>query len=254
MNKICFLKDTGKFVLPECEKGKDIVVTYRNGFNYNLPQIENAQYIEFEKFKCMYNDINADCIVFVGLNRIITPSNRCEYVFEYLFSNTPNISKYSIDTAPFIGEPWRLWFHFGIGYGKWLGTTYSFFVETDWKHWFERDNDDSIISAESIEKEITGVASDIDELAFYADFYEPDKELTNFYKDVKQIAFEKYSTPKNIILFLLKELNKHIDLDFDFDTYRDTKKISLPNLGIYRFIYEENIRRMKIYNTIALCR
>lgn len=245
--KVQFLKDTSQAEIPApVFYGKTIVV-YRDG--YKLPILPYAKFIEFEKYKVQYINDEPEFIIFIGLNRIIVPANRCEFVFEYLFANTPHILKMSIDTNPFIGEPWRLWFHYGIVNGGWLGATYSFFVETDWQHWFYRDNQNSIISAESIKSNLEDTYSDLELLTTTYKLYEPDNMLIQYYKEIKELAFEKYATPKQLIQFMLKQINNHLNIDFGFDTYLKNKDTLLPDLPIIRFMIEENNRRMNIYNT-----
>jgi len=73
----------------------------------------------------------ADNIVFVGTNRIITPSSRTDPVFELLFTGV-RMNKISVDTCPFISVPWRTWFHFGITNRPYGRYDYSYAAETDW--------------------------------------------------------------------------------------------------------------------------
>ena len=48
---------------------------------------------------------------------------------------------------------------------------------------------------------------------------------------------------------MIKNLNDKIGFKLGFDSYLDNKQIALPNLNIFKFIVEENNRRMAIYNT-----
>ncbi|GAB1358680.1 hypothetical protein MASR1M31_04590 [Porphyromonadaceae bacterium] len=244
--KIQFIKDTSKPTLNSIRD--NTLFVYRD--EYHIPQIEGVKSIEFEKYKLTYMDYHPDMIVFFGLNQIIVPSNRCEFVFEYLYANTPQIEKISVDSSPFIGEPWRLWFHFALVHGSWLGTTYSYFVETDWQHWFYRDSESSIISAPNIHERLDSVYSDLDQLTTSFVLVEPDEHQTSLYNELKSFAFEKYATPKLIIQFMLKELNKSIGTKISFESYLTNDTITVPSFGIYRFVVEENVRRMKIYNKI----
>lgn len=245
--KVQFLKDTSTAIIPDDFHNEKTLVVFRDG--YKLPKIEGAQFIEFEKYKSQYINLKPDRIVMVGTNRIFVPSIRCELVFEYLQTMTGHIDKISIDNSPFVGEPWRLWFHYSLAFGQWLGFNYSYIVETDWQHWFYRDSENSVISAKSIDGNFIDTVSDLERLNTIFEFYEPDSFLTDYYNEVKKAAFEKYSTPKQLTQFMAKHLNKHLQIDFDFDSYRRNKKLVLPDFGVYRFIAEENQRRMDIYNT-----
>lgn len=248
MYKIQFIKDTSKAIIPK-EFKENTLVIFREG--YKLPNIPKAEYIEFEKYKITYTNYHPNNIIMVGTNRIFVPQRRCDLVFEYLQTMTSHINKMSIDTEPFIGEPWRLWFHWSLAYGTWLGFNYSYVVETDWQHWFYRDNETSIIEADNIKDKIGEVNSDLKRVNTSFEFYDPDLFLSEFYNEVKDVAFAKYSTPKLIIQMMNKELNKHLSINFDFNSYLDNKSYKLPNFGIYRFIAEECRRRMSIYNTFT---
>jgi len=245
--KVQFLRDTSQAIIPAPIYEGNTLVIYRDG--YKLPIIPNAQFIEFEKYKSSYINYHPDFIVMIGTNRIFIPSIRCELVFEYLQTMTSQIEKISIDTSPFIGEPWRLWYHYSLAYGTWLDYNYSYIVETDWQHWFYRDSEKSVISSESIKGNLLGTYSDLELLNTTYKIYEPDKMILQYYNEIKEIAFEKYSTPKQLIQFMLKQINTHLNIDFGFDTYLKNKEILLPDLPIVNFLIEENNRRMNIYNT-----
>lgn len=248
--KIQFLKDTSKAKFPQKVHSSDTLVLYREG--YDLPKINNAVYMDFEKYRSVFTELNPKIIVMVGTNRIFVPSLRCDLVFEHLQTMTNHIEKYSVDTSPYIGEPWRLWFHYSLVYGQWLGYKYSYIVETDWQHWFYRDSDNSVISSENIKEDFKCFYSDLNIMVSSFDFYEPDLFLNDIYFKVKEFAFEKHNTPKLIIQTMLKELNKSLGIKFDFESYRENKNFKIPNFGVYKFVVEENIRRMKIYNTYGL--
>jgi hypothetical protein len=176
----------------------------------------------------------------------MTPSNRTELVFEYLQTMTSHINKYSIDTAPFIGEPWRAWIHYSIAFGQWLGITYSYAIETDWNHWFMRNQDScALINANN-----RGTYSDLEQLTTMFTFREPTADELDMYKKLKSIAFDKFDTPKALIKWFAKELSKQLQIELTFESYLTNKSYILPNLGIFKFIAEENQRRMSIYNEL----
>lgn len=120
-----FLQDVRNAIIPPA-KGKTIVVHHHK---YEPPIIDGVEYYDFNTYKDRFPAIYADRIICVGANRFFTPSGRCHQVYEYLQTLTNHIDKYSIDTEPFIGEPWRLWFHYSIAYGEFLGFNYSYPVE-----------------------------------------------------------------------------------------------------------------------------
>jgi hypothetical protein len=244
--RIQFLKDISTAKIPlEYHNSKTIVI-YREG--YKLPNIKGAIYMDFEKYKSLYINIQPEVIVLVGLNRIFVPANRCELVFEYLQTMTSHIKKYSIDTSPFIGEPWRFWFHYSVVFGTFLGINYSYAIETDWQHWFYRDSEKCII--QNLKEDIKDTYSDLERLYTTFEFYEPDNNLMDYYHNVKEMTFDKFGTPKLIIQMMMKNLNNHLNIKSDLESYRSNEKILMPNLGIYKFIAEENKRRMDIYNQL----
>ena len=105
--KIQFLVNTGAADVGEILP--DTYLVYKEG--YNVPNLSDVTYLEFQEFKNTYFSIHTNKIIFVGINRMINPATRCEMVFDYMQSMTRNIEKISIDTEPFIGEPWRFWYH-----------------------------------------------------------------------------------------------------------------------------------------------
>lgn len=244
--RIQFLKDTSKAIIPCNLHNENTLVLFRDG--YKLPDIPNAKFMEFEKYRNIYSEIHPKSIIIFGLNRIITPSNRCDFVFEYLQTTTNHIKKISIDTAPFIGEPWRLWFHYSVCMGSFLGINYSYAIETDWQHWFYRDTEKCLLLDTEVSKSINETYSDIDLLKTEFVFHEASYEDKNWYFEAKEFVFNKYETPKLIISNLLKMVNDRYQIKINFDSYLINKQIKLPDLGIYRFMKEENERRMKIFN------
>lgn len=243
-----FIKDTSKpnlnFDIPNGS-----LVIYRDG--YRLPQFNNVEYINFEEFKKQYSITVAPMFIMVGVNRMINPSNRCDMVNEYLQTMTPNISKISIDNSPFIGEPWRLWFHYSITNTGQFNITYSYAIETEWQHWFYREARDCRVSGDNIKMFIDNTYSDLDRLETVFDFYDVEPHQQEWYEEAKQHIFSKFDSPKLLINNLLKLANKHFQTNIDFDSFRTNVKFTLPDLGVYRFLAEENTRRMKIYNAIT---
>src|SRR6056297_1138287 len=103
MKRVQFLKDTACAQIDAPEK---TLVVYREGFGHVPPAIPGAEYIEFSEYKIRYTTFAPEMIVLVGLNRMINPGNRCDMVNEYLQTMTNHTPKVSIDTEPYLGEPW----------------------------------------------------------------------------------------------------------------------------------------------------
>jgi hypothetical protein len=243
-----FLKNTAT---AQIDYPENTLLIYRDGFGYDLPDLPGVEYIEFLDYKARYTTFDPELIVVIGLNRIITPSNRCDMVNEYLQTMTPSTPKMCVDTAPFIGEPWRLWFHYSIANAGRFNVPYSYVIETEWLNWFYRDTNYCRLSGDNIKLFITDTASDLD--AYHTDFTLRDvtEEEERWYKWTKSQVFEKYDTPKLLINNMLKLSNKYYGLDIGYDSFKTNEKLIVPDVGVYRFVVEEAKRRMAIYNAVV---
>jgi hypothetical protein len=245
--KIQILKDTSKATFEELPP--DTILVYREG--YELPDLKGVEYFDVEDYKAVYSNIHSNCIIVVGYNRIIKPSNRCDFIFEHLTTLTANQIKYSIDNEPFLGEPWRYWWHQQLtGTGKKFGIPYSYTIETEWQKWFYRDEQDCRLSGANIKMFIDDVYSDLDKKQSSFTFYAPSDDEIEWYEQAKEHVFAKYGTPKMLITNLLKMVNEHFEIKFNYDSYRSNDDFLLPELGVYKFMAEENKRRMDTYNSI----
>jgi hypothetical protein len=246
MAKIFFTKDI-KNIGPQLPSDfiKDAVMVCHE--MYDRPGIEPKQVIEWSKYRAVYSDLGASKIILVGLNRMINPANRCDFVHTYLTTLTPNIPKIVIDTAPFIGEPWRLFFHYLFTHTNKFGADYSYPIEGEWQKWFYRETNDCRLSAENINLFINSTYTELEALKSTYDFFEVDDNL-EWYNEIKAHIFQKFSSPKMWISGLLGECNKQFKIKFDFDSYLENKNFKLPDLKVYAFVVEENKRRQGIYN------
>ncbi len=244
MNKVIFVKNINDAPLPKLPEDAVIVVHEM----YQKPQIEGVRVMDWQKYKVVYSEIETSQLVFVGVNRMITPSNRCDMVNDYIQVLSRNTPKITIDTAPFIGEPWRLWFHYSVCFGEWMGMNYSYPVEGEWQKWFYYETNECRLSGENLPLFIRDTYSDLDSLTTAFEFYEPEANQIEWYDEAKNFVFEKYDTPKLLVNNLLKMSNQHFQSNIDFDTYLSNQKYLLPDLGVFRFVVEENNRRKSIYN------
>lgn len=242
--KIQFLKDTSKAIIKDTPNGT--VVVYHS--MYKPPEVPGAIYMEWEKYRVMFSEVETTCLILVGLNRMINPSNRCEMVNDYLQVMTQNLRKIVIDSSPFIGEPWRVWFHYSVVFSSFMGINYSYPIEGEWQKWFYRDINDCRLSAENLKLFVKETYSDLNILKSSFSVYEPSYEDLMWYSESKKFIFEKYDSPKLLIQNLLKLCNQRYQVAIDFNSYLGNGKHALPDLGIYRFLIEENERRMNIYN------
>jgi hypothetical protein len=245
--KIQFVKDTTKAIVEDPPNGT--VVVFHS--IYKPPVIQGATYIEWEKYRVMFSEVETSCLILVGLNRMINPSNRCDMVNDYLQVLTQNIRKISIDNSPFIGEPWRLWYHYSVVFSSFMGINYSYPIEGEWQKWFYRETNECRLSADNLKLFVKDTYCDLDSLKTEFIAYESSPEDLAWYTESKEFIFAKYDSPKLLIQNLLKLCNQRFQTDIDFNTYLSNQSIKLPDLGVYRFMIEENERRMNIYN--AFC-
>lgn len=243
MRKVIFTENIGAVEIDNLPNDTLMVVHEM----YDTPNID-VQTVDWLTFKNTYTNYETSQYIIVGANRMITPSNRCDMVNDFLQVMTKSIPKISIDTSPFIGEPWRLWYHYSLALGEWLGVDYSYPIERDWLRWFYLEQNHSKISADYLPMNIKNTYSDLSELDTSFEVNEVNEIQEEYYTEAKEHVFEKYSTPKLLTNNLLKILNKYFHLDFGHESYLTNRKYRLPDLGIYRYIMEENKRRMDIYN------
>jgi hypothetical protein len=246
MHKIQFVKKYSDCILPTILPNTYVI------YHKEKPKIDiDIGSFSFAEYKEIYSNLKTEMLIFFDLNRIINPSNRCDFVFEFLFNLSSDIPKISIDSSPFIGEPWRLWFHYGLCQCGDFGIPYSYAIETEWKHWFYRDKANSVFDSDSLGMCIKNTYSNLDNLEYGAKFIQCSADDLDWYDEAKKFVFDKYNTPKLIINNLLKEANKRYGLKYDYEAYLDNNPYELLDLPVYRFIDEENKRRLRIYNKIV---
>ena len=251
MNKVYFTKDIKSIgnKLPE-DFVKDATLIWHD--MYDRPEIPGVkEIIPWEKYRITYNNVGATRVILVGLNRMIVPSNRCDFVHTYLTTLTPNVPKIVIDTAPFIGEPWRLFFHYLFSHTNKFGADYSYPLEGEWTKWFLRETNECKFSASNVRLFTPDTYSDLDKLDTLYDLYEVPEEGIEWYGQVKEHVLNKHNTPKMWVTGLLSEVNKKYRLKFSFESYLSGGVHRIPDLGIYRFVVEECQRRQNIYNSFT---
>lgn len=227
--------------------GKDTLVVYHA--MYDKPEVDAGQIMEWQKYKIAYSSLEFSRIVLIGINRMITPSNRCDFIHAYLTVLTPQIPKIVIDTAPFIGEPWRLYYHYQIAnrFRK-FGANYSYPIEGEWFKWFTRDLDECQFSPHNLKECIVDTYSDLPQLTTKFEFYVPGKDDLEWYEEAKKFEFDRFRAPKSMLINLTKAANRHFNIKINYNSYLRDELIKVPDIKIYRFMVEENIRRQNIYN------
>ena len=245
--KVIFSKDIASLMIDGLPSDTLIVVHEM----YDKPNID-VRMVDWQRFKETYTEYETSQYVLIGANRMITPSNRCNMVNDFLQILTRNIPKISIDTSPFIGEPWRLWFHYSLAFGEWLGLNYSYPVEGEWLRWFYYDENSCRISGDNLSLFVKDTQTDLARLTTNFELYDPQAIEQSFYEEARQISFDNFTSTKLLINNLLRRCNDHFGVVARFDSYLGGGTVRLPDLPIYRYVVEENRRRMDIYNYFTI--
>lgn len=249
---ILLVKDTANFDFNFEISETDIIVVHDL---YAIPKqfVGLKNLMLWSEYKAKYNDISVSKVILVGLHRMITPTNRCDFIHSYLTSMTPNLPKIVIDTAPFVGEGWRAYYPYQyVNKGDFtVKFTCGYPAQGDYDKWFYKEQETSEFDMENLPKNlIEDTYTNLSLLKTSFNYYEPNGLLIDYYAEIKKFAFNKHNTPKAIIQEMNRLMNKHLGTKYDFDMYLNNKSNTLPNLKLYHFIVEENNRRKNIYNTI----
>lgn len=146
-----------------------------------------------------------DALVFVGLTRAMTPSNRTDDVWEILFNGTDGLLKHSVDHTLFVHEPWRAWLHFGLVGAPYAEYTYSYLAESHWKAHRDGVRDDDPFDLASIVRWGRGVVRSthprhFDEIA--VEVIALDDETHAAYAEAKREAFDTATTLAGLVRHL----------------------------------------------------
>jgi hypothetical protein len=103
-------------------------------------------------------------LVVCGLSTLVTPANRVK--LDPIWGwRRPGLRRISIDRLLFVGDPWRIWWHFSaVGQERW-GFTDSFLAETRWKAAIEQQTEDPF-SVDSVIEKCLGVVSCVSPFRF----------------------------------------------------------------------------------------
>jgi len=90
-----------------------------------------------------------DTVVLHRLSQMMTPSNRTDDVWEFVF-NQMDTTTASVDEYLFRSDPWRSWFHFGAVNAEYRDYTYSYLAETDYDQYFNGQTDDNPFAVDEV--------------------------------------------------------------------------------------------------------
>jgi hypothetical protein len=144
-----------------------------------------------------------------------------------------------------------LFYHYQITNHNQFEVIHGYAMQTVWNHWFYREESECSLSPSQLKSRLVRTYSNLDPLETTFKFIPLSKADEEWYLEAKKHVFEVNHSPKMIINALLKLANQRYDLKISFDSYLKNKCIEVPDLGIYRFMIEENLRRRDIYNIAA---
>lgn len=253
MDKIYFTRDIGRLLETQFPKDFWTGTVVVHHAMYDKPEVDAAYVLEWQRYKAIHAELKPERIVTIGLNRMKTPSNRCDFIHAYMAVMTPQIPKISIDTAPFIGEPWRLYYHYQlVGSFDRFGANYSYPIEGEWARWFLRDSEECQFRSEVLRDRIVDTWTDLPRLDTRFELYPPDPEDVEWYEEAKSFELGRYRASKSFLTGLTKAANKHFRMKIGYDSYLTGGLLRVPDVGIYRFMVEENRRRQAIYNLFTI--
>jgi len=270
--RVFFLEDPQKAQITSVPENTYLV--YHK--EYNPPKIDSVVNVDFETYKNIYLELDPQFLILVGLNKIVMPSSRCDFIQEHLSTLTQTMSKISIDKAPFIGEPWRLFFHYLYTNNNKFGFPHSYVAETEWKHWYYRDSPQCLFSPANLQYYLRKTYTNLKDLTTTFQFqsvkdeeliwYEEAKkhvfgiaepqdrdEFSDYYKEFEKQYKPRHFQPKSLINGLAKICNKKFKIKVNNDMYLTNQPHIIPKLPVFDFIIEENYRRLGIYNMVIKC-
>lgn len=101
----------------------------------------------------------AKTILWVGTNHIFDPGKRvANNIWSSVRAKTPGVvRKVSVDTAPYVGDLYRLWIHWRFCQKPWDGHTYSYQLESQRKGFLDGVRADDPMGLDKIERWSAGV-------------------------------------------------------------------------------------------------
>lgn len=251
MSSIILSKDIGSLFV-ECEKGT-ICVYHKSYQTPVLPDdVRCVEFSVFEKNPRRYME-GIPSLVFVGLNKAMTPSTRTHDVFEVLFNNSKDLKKISVDKTLFVSEPWRAWFHFGLVGARYREYTYSYLAESRWNSYVDRVIEADPFSIDEIRKYGKGKIRSMYDRYFdsirinvenvsdsFHEKYQEEKRrafdeehtlfaITRRLESVAKEAFPKRKIPNKTTLFS-KDSHEIFVTDLPIDTFLVRKITDIANL------------------------
>lgn len=197
----------------------------------------------------------ADLLVVCGLvTRLCTPSNRVK-LGQFLTEPWWGPPRISVDRCLFVGEPWRMWWHWGCVGRPFANYFTSYRLESDWKRYIDTDAKNPC-TIERIVEYGRGVVSHRGGFRFrdVAIHVEPmSAERHQLYADVKERVFNEEKTIAAIIRRLSEYAtscypSRHVPRDL---FAAESHEIRLTDLGVDVYLASRIRESVALTNAIA---
>lgn len=186
-------------------------------YNKTLPsyQIENCKFIELKdltNYLSTYQD-QIDLFIVSNLGRMITPANRCEQIWEHIYSGI-KCQKLAIENQIYYLQEWRMWFIYGFLDTRIFGFGTSFEAERQW----ENKNIDLLQHIKPYTKCLIKNQFEFD---INLEIYKTSEKEKTEYEKVKKELFDNSNNIRQVLLGLIKYMKsiypKHnLSLDLSF--------------------------------------
>lgn len=195
-------------------------------------------------------------LVVCGLSRLVTPSNRVR--LDPIWGwRRPGLRRISIDHLLFVGEPWRIWWHFSaVDQERW-GFTDSFLAETRWKRAIEEQQPDPF-GVDSVIEKCRGVVRCVDAFRFgdvAVQTVRLQKHVHDEYAREKETAFRDVASIAGIIKRLAAFAQKAApqrSIPSQSRLFASTSHtIVRTDLGVDEFLTSQLLERIRLTNAIA---
>lgn len=144
---------------------------------------------------------DSDLLVVCGLvTKICTPSNRVK-LGQFLTEPWWGPPRVSVDTCLFVGDPWRMWWHWGCVGRPFANYFTSYRLESDWKRYVETDQNNPC-TIERIAEYGNGIVEHRNGFSFSNvrfQIQQVSSDCHERYAETKELAFLEEKTVAGII-------------------------------------------------------
>jgi hypothetical protein len=100
-----------------------------------IHNIKNCKYVELKDLSSYLTSYQDDIDLFIvdNLGKMITPANRCDQIWEHIYSGI-KCDKLTIENQIYYVDEWRMWFVYGFLDTRIFGFATSFEAERQWNN------------------------------------------------------------------------------------------------------------------------